>query len=309
MTAKEKVYALKTAIVQLYEKEGRSKSYIARLLELDRHVLTTVINTEWKLTQGAGQRRLTPSNQKFLNRHKQLIKSRLDQDKTLKDIATELSVSVSYLTRTIVANDPVLTLALQHKKNRDADSARQAKENKIEQSKLDYSYIDFPDEEWCDILGYEGYQVSNHGRVRSWKSRYNKYVLLKLNKNSVNQYNYIKIKEKGLKVSRLVGFAFVEGYSEENNTIEHIDNNRTNDYYRNLKWVSQAENNKLAYDKGRVPSIAYSKHKKFKKIVVDDVYEFKTIRSFAKWANVSESQANRYLSKETKYNRKIRIIY
>ena len=39
----------KNTIYQLYSKEGRTKSYIARLLELNRKTLIMYINDIWKL--------------------------------------------------------------------------------------------------------------------------------------------------------------------------------------------------------------------------------------------------------------------
>lgn len=309
-THKDKVYSLKHSIVQLYEKEGRSKNYIASLLEVDRKVLTTVINNDWELVQGKGQRRLTPSNAKFLSRNRQLIKSKLDQDYKLKDIAVHLGVSVDYLTRTIIANDKVLARAKEDKQNRESVRAIERKNSLLANSKLRYyKEGEIPDERWRPIKGHKGYEVSDYGRVRSFKSSYNKYVLLSLNINPVNGYNYIKIGTKGLKVSRLVAFNFVEGYSDIKNTVEHKNNKRTDDHYKNLMWVSQSENNKLAYEKGRAVSRRGSRTGKFKEIVVDNKYTFKTIRAFAKWANVSESQAHRYINKETEYHRDIKLVY
>lgn len=309
-THKDKVYTLKHSIVQLYEKEGRSKSYISNLLELDRKALTTVINEEWKLTQGKGQRRLTPSNAKFLAKNRQLIKSKLDQDWELKDIAYKLGVPVDYLTRTLIANDKVLTKAREDNKTRIAKKALERKNKLMDKSSLTYyTEGEIPEERWAPIKGYDGYDISDHGRVRSFKPSYKKYVILSLNTNPVNGYNYVKIGTKGLKVSRLVAFSFVKGHSEVRNTVEHKNNKRTDDHYSNLVWVSQGRNNELAYEKGRPVNKRGSRHGKFKGIVVDDKYTFKTIRAFAKWADVSEAQAHRYINKETKYSKDIKLVY
>lgn len=309
-THKDKVYSLKHSIVQLYEKEGRSKSYISKLLEVDRKALTTAINDDWKLVQGKGQRRLTPSNAKFLSRNRQFIKSKLDQDWELKDIAFKLGVPVDYLTRTIIANDKVLTNAREDNKNRISSRAMERKKSLMERSSLNYyNENDIPDERWKPIKGHEGYEVSDHGRIRSFKASYNRYVLLTPSTNQVNGYNYIKIGDKGLKVSRLVAFSFVDGHSDTNNTVEHRNNKRTDDHYKNLLWVSQGRNNELAYEKGRVVNRRGDRNGKFKEIVVDGKYSFKTIRAFAKWAGVSETQAHRYISKETNYDRDIKLVY
>ena len=43
---------LKDTIYQLYSKEGRTKSYISRLLNLNRKTLIQYINDIWKLPKG-----------------------------------------------------------------------------------------------------------------------------------------------------------------------------------------------------------------------------------------------------------------
>ncbi|WP_459591775.1 hypothetical protein, partial [Enterobacter asburiae] len=90
MTQKEKVKELKETIEYLYCKEGRSKSYISRLLVVDRKTLSIQID-DWGLIK-ANVHYLTPSNQKFANKNKQLIKSRLDNDISIDKIANELGV-------------------------------------------------------------------------------------------------------------------------------------------------------------------------------------------------------------------------
>ena len=72
MTQKEKIEMLKETITFLYEKEGRSKSYISRLLCVDRKTLVYKIN-EWGLIK-ANISYMKPSTLKFLNRNKQLNK-------------------------------------------------------------------------------------------------------------------------------------------------------------------------------------------------------------------------------------------
>ena len=116
-TNKEKIYLLKSTIEFLYCKEGRSKAYIAKLLDVDRSRLTKIINNEWKLEQ-ANIRYMLPSNEKFLNKHRNLIKSRLNKDIQLKDIAKELGVSIDYVTKTIIKHDNVLLKALEDNNSR-----------------------------------------------------------------------------------------------------------------------------------------------------------------------------------------------
>lgn len=111
------------------------------------------------------------------------------------------------------------------------------------------------EEVWKDIEGYEGiYQVSNLGRVRTLdkekidsmgRKRCFKGRILK---SYLNKYGYLTVtlyknnKPKTWLIHRLVGFAFVEGWFEGAH-IDHIDTNKENNVWINLKWVTQKENN------------------------------------------------------------------
>ncbi len=307
MTQKEKITLLKNTIVTMYEKEGRSKSYISRILEVDRKTLIGMIN-EWKLVQ-ANISRLTPSNQKFANKHRQLIKSRLDNNISQVKIANELGVGRDYL-RNIISKDEVLNKANQDYVHRLKVQAEENKENAMNMSNRDYHFEELEGEEWKEILGYDGYYISNMGRVKHYIKGYDKFILLKPYQNLKNYGRlYIRIQDKALQVSRLVGFAFVKGNSEEKNTIDHIDGDPTNNRADNLDWVSQSENNERAYKNGRTKNIAYSKNGRFKKIILDDKYEFSTITSLAKFLGVSHTQTQRYISGETKFSRNVEFIY
>lgn len=299
MTHKEKIELLKSTIYQLYVKEGRSKSYIAKLLEVDRRILTNTLNNEWKWIQG-NKRYLKPSNQKFLNKNKAFIKSELDNDVPITKIAEKLNTDRHYLTRTIIANDEVLSKAKEDYKARRAYK---------EPTKFNTPIKDLEGEIWKDILGYKGYKVSNYGRVKSnVVGNSNTWYEIKPNINSKTNRYYIHLykngKRKALSLPRIVGHTFLDGYSSENNTINHKDGDVTNNKASNLEWCSQAENNKHAYrELGRPVVKAYQKNGKFTKIKYGD-YEFKTIRAFAKFLGISESQAHRYID-----DGKVTLIY
>lgn len=306
MTQEQKIEELKGTIQFLIEKEGRSKTYISKLLEVDKKTMTHKIK-EWGFKK-ANIHRLTPSNQKWANKHKQLIKSRLDNDVPVTEIARELNVTRDYLLNIIYRVD-VLDKARIDSKNRKKNKAIKRVNKIVSESKLNYDFKDIDGEEWKEILGYEGYFISNMGRVKKYIKRYDKYILIVQQENCRSGRMYVKIRDNGLAVARLVGFAFVDGYSDKNNTIDHIDGNEKNNKATNLQWVDQSTNNKLAYDRGKQVNIAYQKRGKFKKIVLNDKYEFKTIEALSKFLGVSWTQASRYLDGECKFDGKLEIIY
>lgn len=306
MTHKEKINILKDTIIKLYEQEGRSKSYISSLLNVDRRVLTYQIK-EWNLKQKKIHR-LTPSNQKFANKHRQLIKSRLDNNISQVEIAKELGVSRDYL-RNIIHGDEGLNKINQEYLIRIKNQAIENKENKIENSSLEYNFVEIEGEIWKEILGYENYFISNFGRVKKYIKTYDSFILLKTTINPLSKREYVNINKTGLQVSRLVGFAFVEGHNQEKNTIDHINGNPLDNRAENLEWVSQSENNKRAYINGKKPHKSYSKNGKFKQVVVNNKYTFKTIVATAKFLGVSPTQVQRYIDGETKNDYNIKLIY
>ena len=98
-------------------------------------------------------------------------------------------------------------------------------------------------EEWRDIKGYEGlYQVSNLGRVKSFKG-----VSERILKIGVDRYGYISInlfknnKRKLCKVHRLVAEAFIPN-QDNKPQVNHIDEVKTNNMVSNLEWVTAKEN-------------------------------------------------------------------
>lgn len=95
---------------------------------------------------------------------------------------------------------------------------------------------------WKDIKDYEGlYQVSNLGRVKRIKldrilkgfKNTDGYRIVRLSKNRVvsNQ-----------RIHRLVAQAFIPN-TDNKPTVNHIDENKTNNMVSNLEWMTRKENN------------------------------------------------------------------
>lgn len=310
MTHREKIDLMKSTIVFLYEKEGRSKSYISKLLGVERSTLSAAINS-WGLVK-ADIRHLTPSSQKFLNKHRKKILDMLDSNATINEIASSLGIGRKSLLDTYIKRDKELLHHYNLLKSRKADEAANREREAKERSSREYDSPDISGEVWKDILGYPNYQVSNMGRVRGWAKRYKSYYIIKPQENVISGRMYVTLRNEAktanLSLPRLVAFAFVPGQDADHNTVDHKDGDVKHNWADNLEWVSQSENLFRSYQNGRQKSRAYSKNGKFRKIVLDDTYEFSSIAALSRFLGVSEVQASRYISGESKTDRKIRLV-
>ena len=90
------------------------------------------------------------------------------------------------------------------------------------------------------IIGYETYLISTFGNVKNNKSgrilknRKDKlgYLSVIISKNEVKKYYLIH---------RLVAITFIENL-EQKLEVDHIDNNKINNNFTNLRWCSRQEN-------------------------------------------------------------------
>lgn len=111
---------------------------------------------------------------------------------------------------------------------------------------------------WKEIEGYKTlYEVSNYGRVRSLRKvvtysngkmyLYEEKILKLNNSNGYKTISLVKDKVKTtFMVHRLVGAAFVIN-PENKPFINHNDGNRWNNFYKNLIWSTNAENQIHSY--------------------------------------------------------------
>ena len=126
------------------------------------------------------------------------------------------------------------------------------------------------DELWKDIPGYEGlYEASSCGRIRTkegkttrsarydirhWKQR-----VLKPRKSTIygKERYHVSLwkngKPKDYSLPRLIALTWVSGFTD-GMTVNHIDNDPTNNRIDNLEWVSLAENIRKGFDTGAYSS-------------------------------------------------------
>lgn len=114
------------------------------------------------------------------------------------------------------------------------------------------------EEIWKDIPNYDGYQVSNLGRVRTfnkitytkkhgfrkWKNRILKMKLHKTKKRKTYRVDLWKNgKPKTFLVARLVAFTFLnEDINNKELTVNHKDGNPLNNNIDNLELITLKEN-------------------------------------------------------------------
>lgn len=129
-----------------------------------------------------------------------------------------------------------------------------------------HKYIETP-EEWKPIEGYEGYEVSNKGRVRSYRKRnstkfYEVPKIMRLKKCQTHCKEYLSAslmnngKKESPSVHRLVAKAFIDN-PENKPQVHHIDNNEQNNCVENLQWVTNSENQLARKDWSRPSGYKY----------------------------------------------------
>ena len=108
---------------------------------------------------------------------------------------------------------------------------------------------DLDGEEWKDIEGYDGYQVSNYGRIKSFKRKTPLILTPKLSLDYLETNLYKDGKPHFRKIHILVAQAFIPN-PENKPQVNHIVGCKFNCYVGNLQWATDSENKQHAYDTG-----------------------------------------------------------
>ncbi len=131
-------------------------------------------------------------------------------------------------------------------------------------------------EVWKDVEGFEGfYQISNYGRLKSFKQLREGRILSLNNKNGTYLSVILTAKNKeprSTRMHRLVSEAFISN-PDSLPEVNHKDCNRQNNHVDNLEWVTHEDNmqHALANHKGMFDGmITYNKHVRPKPIAMVD---------------------------------------
>src|ERR1035437_8756675 len=93
-------------------------------------------------------------------------------------------------------------------------------------------------EVWKDIVPFEGlYQIANFGRLKSFKSNPNGRILSNVN-NKGGYYSIVLCHKDLVKYTRihiLVAEYFIGKRPSEKHQVHHKDDNKQNNYWRNLE--------------------------------------------------------------------------
>jgi hypothetical protein len=114
------------------------------------------------------------------------------------------------------------------------------------------------EEIWKDIPGFEGYQASNLGRIKSFKGGKEKFIGSSYTLKNGYVRHQAQLNGFTGAIGRFILIAF-DRLPKENEECDHIDRNPENNKIDNLRWVTRNENllNRRNYGKGKLKGVSY----------------------------------------------------
>lgn len=138
-------------------------------------------------------------------------------------------------------------------------------------------------ENWKDVVGYENYQISNLGNVRSLNYRgTGKEKILRPGLNS-NGYCHVSLwkdkTKKVMNVHRLVALSFIPN-PENKPCIDHINGDRSDNREENLRWCTNKENCNFPLARKNKSQSQINNPKKSKTVLQLDINTREVIKEF-----------------------------
>ena len=159
---------------------------------------------------------------------------------------------------------------------------------------------------WKDIEQYPGYQVSNQGRIKSFKqSKEGRILKPKISAG----YAGVDFRKDGKSYYGLVHrivlstFSPVEGW--ETLTVNHIDGNCLNNNLENLEWMTQSENTKYSREILKTGNAAQKVH--IIKLNGEELF-YDTVTAAAKGLGVAKGTISRWVNKQRSYEGKYKLV-
>lgn len=105
--------------------------------------------------------------------------------------------------------------------------------------------LNLEQEVWKDIPGFPGYKASTYGQIKSFLQNHTEGKILSPNKNPNVGYLQVMLRQNGKSVMqfvhRLVALTFCPN-PENKKYVNHIDENKLNNFAYNLEFVTNSEN-------------------------------------------------------------------
>jgi len=113
-------------------------------------------------------------------------------------------------------------------------------------SNKDYVIDQLDNEVWKRIKGHDMYEISNMGRIISFKLK--RPYLMKIN---IKEYSSIIIDNTSYNIHRLVAINFIDNLDLNKNIVNHINGDKNDNREVNLEWVTSSQNTKKYIDSNR----------------------------------------------------------